>query len=168
MDEGHWWPVSLMYDCGIRRIKESGIRLDGVLWYQGESNATTCVAPDTPTPEDYQLETLRALVDELRFPFPSSRMPSVLPAKAMSAAEASAKEDCPSPVPAFIMMGLPRMSRPWEPYRAAQKRVCDETGAIFVDTFAAGLGDMNDVHPRDKIPFAELAINALQGEKEVK
>ena len=28
---------------------------------------------------------------------------------------------------------------------------------------AAGLGEMNDVHPRDKIPFAELAITALKG-----
>ena len=150
MDEGHWWPVSLMYDCGIRRIKESGIQLDGILWYQGESNATTCVAPDTPTPEDYQLETLRALVAELRSPLPNSSTPSLTHS------------------PTFIMMGLPKMNRPWEPYRAVQKQVCDETGAIFVDTFAAGLGVMNDVHPRDKIPFAELAINALQGKKEAK
>jgi len=149
MDEGHWWPVSLMYDCGIRRIKESGISLDGILWYQGESNATTCVAPDTPTPDDYQLETLRALIAELRSPL-------VL----RSLGEGGS--------PTFIIMGLPKMNRPWEPYRAAQKRVCDETGAIFVDTFAAGLGVMNDVHPRDKIPFAELAINALQGKKEAK
>ena len=132
MDEAHWWPVSLMYDSGIKRIKESGIQLDGILWYQGESNATTCVAPDTPTPEGYQLETLRALVAELRG---EKKIP-------------------------FIMMGLPKMNRPWEPYRAAQKRVCEETGAVFVDTFAAGLGDMNDVHPRDKIPFAELAVKA--------
>ena len=150
MDEGHWWPVSLMYDSGIRRIKESGIPLDGILWYQGESNATTCVAPDTPTPEEYQLETLRALVAELRSLQPNH--PTTLPPNHLT----------------IIIMGLPKMNRPWEPYRAAQKRVCDETGAIFVDTFAAGLGVMNDVHPRDKIPFAELAINALQGKKEAK
>ena len=130
----------MMYDHGIKRIKESGIPLDGILWYQGESNATTCVAPDEPTPEDYQIETLRAIVAELRG---ERKIP-------------------------FIMMGLPKMNRPWEPYRTAQKRVCAEMGAIFVDTFAAGLGDMNDVHPRDKIPFAEMAINALHGMKEGK
>ena len=146
MDEAHWWPVSLMYDNGIKRIKESGIKLDGILWYQGESNATTCVAPDTPTAEDYQIETLRALVAELRSPL-------VL----RSLGEGG------SPVPRFIMMGLPKMNRPWEQYRAVQKKVCEETGAIFVDTFAAGLGEMNDVHPRDKIPFADLAISAMQG-----
>ena len=58
------------------------------------------------------------------------------------------------------MMGLPRMNRPWERYRAAQKKVCEETGATFVDSFAAGLGDPNDVHPRDKAAFAELAARA--------
>ena len=96
-------------------------------------NATTCVAPDTPTDRDYQLETLRALVSELR-----------------------GDKNIP-----FIMMGLPKMNRPWEQYRAVQKQVCDETGAIFVDTFAAGLGDMNDVHPRDKTAFADLAAKAV-------
>ena len=139
-EEAYWWPVSKMYDEGIKCIKESGIKIDGVLWYQGESNATTCVAPDTPTDRDYQLETLRALVSELRsvsqLPTPNSQLPT------------------------FIMMGLPKMNRPWEQYRAVQKQVCDETGAIFVDTFAAGLGEMNDVHPRDKTAFAVLAAKA--------
>ena len=134
MDEAHWWPVSLMYDNGIKRIKESGIQLDGILWYQGESNATTCVAPDTPTPRGYQLETLRALVAELRG---ERKIP-------------------------FVMMGLPKMNRPWEPYRAAQKEVAEETGATFVDTFAAGLGEMNDVHPRDKTVFADIAAKAVR------
>jgi len=146
-EEAYWWPVSLMYDKGIKRIKESGIQLDGVLWYQGESNATTCVAPDTPTEEDYQLETLRALVAELRSPFPvtSSQFPVTR-----------------SPLPTFVLMGLPKMNRPWEQYRAVQKKVSEETGAIFVDTFGAGLGEMNDVHPRDKVAFAELAIKAAK------
>ena len=130
-EEAHWWPVSLMYDRGISRLRS--IPLTGILWYQGESNATTCVAPDTPTPEDYQEETLLAVVEELR-----------------------AGKDVP-----FVMMGLPKMNRPWERYRAVQKRVCEKTGATFIDTFAAGLGDINDVHPRDKVPFAEMAAEAL-------
>ena len=137
MEEAHWWPVSLMYDKGIKRIKDGKIKIDGILWYQGESNATTCVAPDKPTDRDYQLETLRALVSELRG---DKKIP-------------------------FIMMGLPKMNRPWEQYRAVQKQVCDETGAIFVDTFAAGLGEMNDVHPRDKTVFADLAAKAASAGK---
>ena len=144
-EEAYWWPVSKMYDNGIKRIKDSGIHVDGILWYQGESNATTCVAPDTPTDRDYQLETLRALVSELR-----------------SVSQLSTPN---SQLPTFIMMGLPKMNRPWEPYRAVQKQVCDETGAIFVDTFAAGLGDPNDVHPRDKTVFADLAAKAASAGK---
>ena len=140
-EEAYWWPVSKMYDNGIKRIKDSGIHVDGILWYQGESNATTCVAPDTPTDRDYQLETLRALVSELR-----------------SVSQLSTPN---SQLPTFIMMGLPKMNRPWEQYRAVQKQVCDETGAIFVNTFAAGLGEMNDVHPRDKTAFADLAAKAV-------
>ena len=132
-EEAYWWPVSKMYDNGIKCIKDGEVQIDGILWYQGESNATTCVAPDKPTDRDYQLETLRALVSELRG---DKKIP-------------------------FVMMGLPKMNRPWEQYRAVQKQVCDETGAIFVDTFAAGLGDPNDVHPRDKTVFADLAIKTL-------
>ena len=156
-EEAYWWPVSKMYDNGIKRIKDSGIHVDGILWYQGESNATTCVAPDTPTDRDYQLETLRALVSELSSLFPVPR----------SSSAALAKEDSPLPVPRypFIMMGLPKMNRPWEQYRAVQREVCDETGAIFVDTFAAGLGDPNDVHPRDKTVFADLAAKAASAGK---
>lgn len=130
MDEGHWWPVSIMYDNGIRRIRH--IAPTGVLWYQGESNATTCTAPDEPTPAEYQAETLRAAVAELR-----------------------AGRDVP-----FIMMGLPRMNRPWEQYRDMQRKVAAETGAVYVDTFAAGLGDPGEVHPGDKRPFADLAAKA--------
>ena len=133
-DEAYWWPVSKMYDEGVKCVKDGGVKIDGVLWYQGESNATTCVAPDMPTPREYQLETLRALVAELRGD-----------AKTL-----------------FVMIGLPRMNRPWEQYRAVQRQVCEETGAIFIDTFAAGLGEMHDVHPRDKAAFADLAAAALK------
>ena len=120
-----------MYDRGVKRVAH--LPIAGVLWYQGESNATTCVHPDVPLDDDYMLETNLAVIEQLRG---NRKIP-------------------------FVMMGLPKMNRPWAPYRAAQKRACDEAGAIYVDTFAAGLGDMNDVHPRDKIPFAEMAIEAL-------
>ena len=130
--EAGWWPVSLLYDRGIRRVGH--LPLAGVLWYQGESNATTCVTPDVPLDDEYMLETNLAVVEQLR----GQRM-----------------------IP-FVMTGLPKMNRPWGPYRAAQRKACEQTGAMFVDTFAAGLGDPNDVHPRDKIPFTELAAAAAE------
>ncbi len=129
--EAGWWPVSLLHDRGIARIEH--LPIAGILWYQGESNATTCVAPDVPLDDEYMLETNLAIVEQLR-----------------------GGRNIP-----FVMMGLPKMNRPWAPYRAAQKKACEKTGAIYVDTFAAGLGDMNDVHPRDKIPFAEMAVKVL-------
>ena len=132
--EAAWWPVSLMYDRGIKRLERDQFPIDGILWYQGESNATRNIAPDVPLADDYMLETNLAIIDQLRG---EKKIP-------------------------FVMMGLPKLNRPWEPYRAAQKKACEEKGAIFVDTFAAGLGDPNDVHPRNKIPFAELAIKALE------
>lgn len=138
--EAHWWPVSKMYDSGVREIRRRRYPITGVLWYQGESNATTCVNPDVPTPRDYQEETLRAVIDEL----------------------------CEGRSIPFVMMGLPKMNRPWERYRDVQKNVAREKGVIFVDTFAAGLGDMRDVHPRDKIPFAELAIESVNRSTQIK
>lgn len=132
-EEAAWWPVSKIYDGGLARL--NGLPIDGILWYQGESNATTCVAPDKPTPKNYQEQTLRAVVEELRA-LPSRRN-----------------------IP-FIMIGLPKMNRPWDQYRAAQKKVAEEMDVTFVDTFAAGLGETNDVHPRDKTAFAELAAKA--------
>ncbi len=126
-EEAAWWPVARMYDEGVKLVKD--LPITGVLWYQGESNATTNVSPDVPLAEDYMLETNLAIIEQLRG---GRKIP-------------------------FIMMGLPKMNRPWEPYRAAQAQACKEAEATFVDAFKAGLGTPNDVHPRDKIPFAELA-----------
>ena len=133
--EAGWWPVSLMYDRGVKRIERDEFPIDGILWYQGESNATTNVSPDVPLADDYMLETNLAIIDQLRG---ERKIP-------------------------FVMMGLPKLNRPWAPYRAAQRKACEQKGAIFVDTFAAGLGDERDVHPRNKIPFAELVMQALEG-----
>ena len=144
-EEAFWWPVAKMYDHGIKRIKEGGIPVDGILWYQGESNATACVAPDKALLSDYIEETLRAVVAELR-----------------AATNHESRTTNHESRTTFLMMGLPKMNRPWGPYRAAQRKVCEETGAIYVDAFGAGLGDERDVHPRDKVPFAELAIDALE------
>lgn len=130
--EAAWWPVSLMYDKGVKLVEN--LPLTGIYWYQGESNATRNIAPDEPLADDYMLETNLAIIDQLRG---DRKIP-------------------------FVMMGLPKLNRPWEPYRAAQKKACEEKGAIFIDSFAAGLGDERDVHPRNKIPFAELVMKSLR------
>ena len=130
--EGGGWEVGTLYRLGIARIRH--LPLTGILWYQGESNASVAIGgeKDEPLPEDYMEETLHAIIQTLR----------------------------PDPKTPFLMMGLPIMNRPWEPYRKLQKKVCQETGAIYLDTFGAGLGEPNNVHPTNKVPFAEMAAKA--------
>jgi sialate O-acetylesterase len=128
--EAYWWPLNKLYREGIAKVKH--LPIDGVLWYQGESNATVNLAPDKPLADDYMLETLLAVIEDLR---PNEQTP-------------------------FLMVGLPVMNRPWEPYRAAQKKACQMTGATYLDTFSAGYGEMNNVHPTNKIPFVEMAAEA--------
>lgn len=132
--EGARWGIGNLYRFGISRVNH--IPYTGILWYQGESNATTCVNPDTPTDREYMEETLRAIVAELR---------------------SGINKEAP-----FLMTGLPKMNRPWEAYREAQKKICAETGAIYIDTFAAGLGEPNNVHPGDKHLFADLAAEKVE------
>ena len=126
------WEVGTLYRVAISRIRH--LPLTGILWYQGESNASIAIGgePDKPLPEEYMKETLQAIVQTLR----------------------------PNPKTPFLMVGLPIMNRPWGPYRALQKQVCAETGAIYLDTFGAGLGEKNNVHPTNKLPFAEMASRA--------
>lgn len=132
--EAGGWGVSKLYDNGIARVRH--LPLTGILWYQGESNASIAIGgkKDEPLPKAYMEETLRALVLALR----------------------------PDPKVPLLMVGLPIMNRPWEPYRALQKKVCAETGAIYLDTFGAGLGEPNNIHPTNKIPFAEMAAQAAE------
>ena len=133
--DGAWpaWEVGALWRHGLSRLR--GVPLTGILWYQGESNASVAIGgePDKPLDEAYMAETLRAIVQTLKGLNPK-RPP--------------------------LIMGLPRLNRPWAPYRALQRKVCAEEGAIFIDTFAAGLGDPNNVHPADKRPFADLASRA--------
>lgn len=128
--EAYWWALNKLYREGIAKIRH--LPLTGILWYQGESNATVNVAPDKPLADDYMLETLLAVVETLN---PNKDIP-------------------------FLMVGLPVMNRPWEPYRTAQQKACRLTGAIYLDTFGAGLGEMHNVHPKNKIPFVEMAAEA--------
>ncbi len=132
--EAGGWGTSVLYDNGLARIRH--LHLDGILWYQGESNASIAIGgqPDKPLPEPYIEETLRAIIHQLR----------------------------PTPETPFLMVGLPVMNRPWEPYRKLQEKVCRELGAHYLDTFNAGLGDKNNVHPTHKLPFAEMAAKAAE------
>ena len=129
--EARWWPVAAMHDGGLARVAH--LPLTGILWYQGESNATpaSTFLGDGDV-DGYLDETLRAVFHDLK-----------------------GGRDVP-----LIVFGLPVRKSPWQTYRAAQRRMCAETGACYLDTFGAGLGDPDNVHPRKKVPFAEMAVEA--------
>ena len=131
--ESAGWEVNRLYNCAIARVRS--LPLTGVLWYQGESNASVAIGGerDTPLEEPYMEETLHAVIESLR---PNDKIP-------------------------FLMVGLPVMNRPWEPYRKLQAKVCAATpNAIYLDTFSRKLGEANNIHPKNKRPFADLAAEA--------
>lgn len=132
--ESQWWGLGTLYKRGIMPIRH--LPLTGILWYQGESNATTGIGEDggEPLPADYMRETLEAIIHELR---PSRKTP-------------------------FVMVGLPKSNRQWAPYRKLQKEVCKDKKALYLDTFKAGLGKQDSIHPNDKISFAKMALDAVK------
>lgn len=127
------WAPGVLWDKGLARVRH--LPLTGILWYQGESNASIAMGPDDkPLDGPYMEETLRAIVATL---------------------QGLAGKQAP-----VLMVGLPVLNRPWDRYRALQKQVCAETGAIYLDTFSRGLGDTRNVHPAEKRPFADMASAA--------
>jgi len=126
----HPFQPSFIYTRAIEPL--SGFGIKSIIWYQGESNATD-ETNTRPMPDDYMLEVTQTLRNDAARIF--------------------------GPVP-FIMTMLPKMNRPWEPFRKIQEQVaksCPQTGLI--DT--RDLGDERDVHPRHKTPFAtRLAFEA--------
>lgn len=102
-----------------------GFGVKGIIWYQGESNATD-ETNTRPMPYDYMLEITQTLRKDYFKLF--------------------------GPVP-FIMTMLPKLNRPWADFRKAQEQVAKtqpHTGLIVT----TDLGDERDVHPRHKTPFA--------------
>ncbi len=104
----------------------------GVIWYQGESNATTNMAPDTPLDDAYMAAGLAALFETLRYEAPHAKLP-------------------------VIQIQLPKMNRPWMAFRAAQQAAAKNhphAGLIV----ATDTGSPNDVHPRDKATVARRCV----------
>ena len=119
----HPFQPSTIYTHAIEPL--AGFGTKGIIWYQGESNATD-ETNTRPLPDDYMLEVTQALRNDVTRIFGS--------------------------VP-FIMTMLPQLNRPWEPFRKIQEQVAKtnpHTGLIQT----RDLGDERDVHPRHKTPFA--------------
>lgn len=130
---GHPFAPSFLYDAGIAPLKNMGIR--GVIWYQGESDAT-----DIPGNKPRDTELNYALFTSLISAFRSNWNNSQLP---------------------FYFVQLPGLDRNWAAFREMQARVAKAD--LHTDmAVAIDVGHPTDVHPQRKQPVGErLARLAL-------
>ncbi|MCA8976208.1 MAG: exo-alpha-sialidase [Planctomycetes bacterium] len=132
---GHPFTPSFLYAAGIEPMR--GFPLRGVLWYQGESNATS-TASGPAADKELAKAGLVSLIRSLRAAWNDPGLP-------------------------FYFVQLPGIDRDWSLFRELQSEVAREvpgTGmAVTID-----LGHPTDVHPRRKLPVGErLARLALAG-----
>lgn len=130
----HPFEPGFLFAAGVEPLAAYPIR--GVIWYQGESNATdtaTSAARDTAREE----ATFRRLIAAFRANWKAPELP-------------------------FHFVQLPGLNRDWERFREMQDKVatttehCGMAGTI-------DLGHPTDVHPRRKVPVGErLAGVALR------
>ena len=129
---GHPFQPGFLFEAGIRPF--TGLQLAGVLWYQGESNATRADMQVAADPELARL-SLETLVRDWRLAFDQADLP-------------------------FLMVQLPAMQRSWMEYREVQRQVARDPLVELAVTL--DLGDPRDVHPRRKREVGErLADLAL-------
>ncbi|QDU69489.1 sialate O-acetylesterase [Engelhardtia mirabilis] len=116
---GHPFLPGFLFDSGIRPL--AGLGLRGVIWYQGESNATD-EAGAVIDPERYRV-AMQTLIANWRRTFAMPDLP-------------------------FLFVQLPGIERDWAAFREAQRRCLEIPGtgmAVTID-----IGDAGDVHPRNK------------------
>lgn len=135
----HPFEPSFLFDAGIAPLKDLPIR--GVVWYQGESDAT-----DIPgdRPRNIWLNLLM-FVDLI----------------------ASFRRNWNQPELPFYYVQLPGLDRDWAAFRQMQASVA--AGDPHADmAVAIDVGDPHDVHPRRKVPvgdrLARLALANVYGQ----
>lgn len=109
----------------------TALPVKGVLWYQGESNATLCGNPDDVQTADVMRMGIASLVASWRRAWHNDALP-------------------------FIMIQLPRMSRPWMLFREQQMLAAQTLPNVGL-VVTTDTGTPANVHPADKAPVAERA-----------
>ncbi len=132
----HPFAPSALHEAGFAPVEPFAIR--GVLWYQGESNATD--TPESPAldPAPYE-KMFRLLVTDWRKTWNNPSMP-------------------------VYFVQLPSLNRDWGKFREVQAKLADEIpNCGMAVTF--DLGEPTNVHPPNKKPvgerLAELAVRNI-------
>ncbi len=130
----HPFEPGILFEGAIQPTAMSSVR--GVLWYQGESNATVGGSHGRPVDLAINEHKIRTIVTGFRGAFRSPELP-------------------------FLMVQLPGVNREWPVFREAQARVAAADPNVHM-AVTIDLGHSTDVHPRKKRPVGErLAHLAL-------
>jgi len=122
---GHHFQPGYLFDAAIRPITQFNIR--GVIWYQGESNATKA-NNKTAMPKEYCKAGLKTLISDWRDQW---------------------NEELP-----FYFVQLPGLNRNWMEFREVQLEVFKETKNTGM-VVSTDLGHPTNVHPNLKQPVGE-------------
>ena len=127
---------SILFDGMIRPLVPYA--LGGVIWYQGESNATTI-----QDSKDYK-DVLKYMINDWRYHFQEPELPFIQVQLAN-----------------YGMPGQYNDKATWAYLRESQRRLCEELPGVSMAT-AIDIGDEIDVHPQDKQSVGfRLAASAL-------
>ena len=139
----HPYEPTFLYNAEVVDMIDFGFR--GVLWYQGETNAT-----DITNRVAWDIDHNQALFEGL-----------------INSWRSEAGRDFP-----FYYVQLPNLNRNWAPFRDMQRRVLTDSGienlgmAVILDQ-----GNSTDVHPNNKVEVGKrlslIARNQLYGEPDL-
>lgn len=131
----HPFEPGFLYEAGIDPF--TGLGVKGVIWYQGESNATTDGAGSPAMDPKKNFELHRKLIESWRAAWNDSELP-------------------------FYFVQLPGLNRDWSAFREVQSKI----DLLVPNTHMAvtlDLGHPTNVHPKDKQSVGErLAKLALK------
>ncbi|MGB0993853.1 MAG: GDSL-type esterase/lipase family protein [Akkermansiaceae bacterium] len=132
----HPFAPHYLWDAGISRYLPLPVK--GVLWYQGESNATVDGSRGRPVDGELNKQKFRALVRSWRQAWHDDALP-------------------------VYHVQLPSLNRPWPVFREMQLQVSQELKHIGM-AVTIDVGHPTNVHPANKKPVGDrLARLALHG-----
>lgn len=131
----HPYQPGFLFEAGIAPLQKLAVK--GVIWYQGESNATY-TADSSMMSSSLNKEKLTLLISSWRKHFANPELP-------------------------FLLIQLPAVRRDWEQYREIQSSLAREIPGVSA-IVTLDLGHATDVHPRNKKTVGERSARMALAE----
>lgn len=128
----HPYQPGFLFEAAIAPLQKLAVK--GVIWYQGESNATY-TADSSAMDAQLNKHKLALLINSWRRHFNNPLLP-------------------------FVIIQLPAIRRDWELYREVQLNTARDIPAVSL-VVTLDLGHPTDVHPRNKKTVGERAARAV-------